>query len=132
MVNRVEEEEQVELDLEKLGSALEAAMNFLGNASAQTSNLRRQKLMEDINKDLVPYTMEQEEHFMAKAPMLFGPEFTKNASERWEQVKALRKMQEKPTTSAFQKAPYRPLKKKVTYTMRAPYSKDTRPAKAQK
>ena len=85
MVNRVEEEEQVELDLEKLGSALEAAMNFLGNASAQTSNLQRQKLMEDINKDLVSYTMEQEEHFMAKASMLFSPEFTKNATEHWEQ-----------------------------------------------
>ena len=28
--------------------------------------------MEDINKDLVPYTMEQEEHFIAQAPMLFG------------------------------------------------------------
>ena len=132
MVNRVKEEEQVELDLEKLGSTLEAAMTFLGNASTQISNLRQQKLMEDINKDLVPYTMEQKEHFAAQAPMLFGPEFMKNATKHWEQVKALRKMREKPKILGFQKAPYRPPKKKVTYTRKAPYSKDTRTAKAQK
>ena len=46
--------EEVELDVEKLGSALEAALTFLGNASTQTSNLRHLRLMEDINKELVP------------------------------------------------------------------------------
>ena len=46
------ESDEIELDLEKLGYALDAALTFLGNASTQTSNLRRVKLMEDINKEL--------------------------------------------------------------------------------
>ena len=71
------EEDEVKVDLDKLGAALEVAMTFLGNVYTQTTNLRRQRIMEDINKDLVPYTMEQETHFTAQAPMLFGPEFMK-------------------------------------------------------
>ena len=106
--------EEIELDLEKLGSTLEAALTFLGNTSTQTSNLRRLKLMEDINKDMVPYTMDQEEHFTAQAPMLFGNEFMKNATEHWEQVKALQKMCNHPSTSGFQKVYSQPGKKKIT------------------
>ena len=122
------ESEEIELDLEKLGSALEAALTFLGNASTQTSNLRRVKLMEDINKELVTYTTEQEEHFTAQAPMLFGNEFMKNATEHWEQVKALRKMRDRPSTSSvFQKSYSCPGKKKVA-VRRAPYSKEARSA----
>ena len=83
------EVDEVEVDL---SAALEAAMTFLGNTSTQTTNLRRQRIVKDINKDLVPHTMEQETHFMAQAPMLFGPEFMKNATEYWDQVKALRRM----------------------------------------
>ena len=120
------EEEEVELDLDKLGAALEAAMTYLGNTPTQAANLRRQKIMEDINKDLVPFTMEQEAHFTAQAPMLFGPEFMKNATEHWDQVKALWRMREKPGPSGFQKATYRPGKKKFT-VRRSPYSKDARP-----
>ena len=95
------ESKKVELDFKKLSSALEGTLTFLGNVSTQTSNLRRLKLMEDINKDLVGYTMEQEEHFTAQTPMLFGNEFMKNATEHWEQVKALWKMQERPSTLGF-------------------------------
>ena len=84
--------EETELDLEKFGCVLEAALAFLGNASTQTSNLRHIKLMEDINKDLVLYTMDQEEHFTAQVPMLFRNKFMKNAMEHWEQVKALQKI----------------------------------------
>ena len=40
MINSKEGE--VEVDLDKLGAALEAAMTFLGNASTHTANLRRQ------------------------------------------------------------------------------------------
>ena len=119
--------EEVELDFEKLTSALEADLTFLGNASTQTSNLRRLKLMEDINKDLVAYTTEQEEHFTAQAPMLFGNEFMKNATEHWEQVKALRKMRDCPSTPGFQKAYSRPGRKKVA-VRRTPYNKEARTA----
>ena len=83
--------------------------------------------MEDINKDLVPYTMDQEEHFTAQAPMLFGNEFMKNATEHLEQVKALQKMRDHPSTSGFQKAYSRPGKKKIT-VQRTPYNKEARAA----
>ena len=72
MVNS--EEEEVELDLDKLGAALQGAMTFIGNASTQVANMRRQRIMEDINKDLVPFTMEQEAHLTTQALMLFGPQ----------------------------------------------------------
>ena len=128
-----EEEEEVEVDLEKLGATLGATMTFIGNASTQMANLRRQRIMEDINKDLVPFTMEQETHFTAQAPMLFGPEFMKNATEHWDQVKALRRMREKPAPSGFQKAQFRPGRKKVATVRMSPYNKDARPGpKAQK
>ena len=126
MVHAVDgDSDQVELDLEKLVAALETSLAFIGNASCQTSNLRRQKIMEDINKDLISYTAEQEEHFTAQASMLFGQHFMKNATEHWDQVKALRKMREKPV-SVFQKAQYRPGRKKVAVTRKTPYNKEAR------
>jgi len=84
--------DEVKVDLDKLGTALEAAMTFLGIAFTQTTNLRRQRIMEDINKDLVSYTMEQETHFMVQVTMPFEPGFMKNATEHWDQVKALGRM----------------------------------------
>ena len=123
------ESAKIELDLEKLGSALEAALTFLGNASTQTSSHRHVKLMEDVNKELVTYTTEQEEHFIAQVPMLFGNEFMKNATEHWEQAKALHKMRDCPLTSTlgFQKSYFCPRKKKVA-VQRVPYSKEARSA----
>ena len=64
MIN-CKEEDKVEVDLEKLGATLEAAMTFIGNASTQMANLRRQRIMEDINKDLVPFTMEHITSYIA-------------------------------------------------------------------
>lgn len=52
------EEDKIEVNLDKVGASLEATMTFIGNASTQTANLRRQKIMEDINKNLVPFTMD--------------------------------------------------------------------------
>ena len=83
--------------------------------------------MEDINKDLVTYTTEQEDHFTAQAPMLFGNEFMKNATENWKQIKALRKMRDCPSTLSFQKTYSHPGKKKVS-VQRTPYNKETCPA----
>ena len=85
MVHAVDgDSDQVELDLEKLVADLETLLAFIGNASCQTSNLRRQKIVEDTSKDLISYTAEQEEHFTTQAPMLFGQHFMKNAKEHWD------------------------------------------------
>ena len=122
-----DDSEEIELDLEKLRDALEASLTFLGNTSTQTSNMRCLKLMEDINKDLVPYTMDQEKHFIAQAPLLFGNHFMKNAREHWEQVKALWKMRDRSSTSAFQKAYSPPGKRKIS-VWRTLYNKEARAA----
>ena len=68
---------ELKVDLEKLGTILEATMTFIVSTSTQTASLRRLTIMEDINKDLVPFTMEQEAHFTAQVPILFTPEFMK-------------------------------------------------------
>ena len=129
MINCEEEEDKVEvdLDLEKLGATLEATMTLIGNTSTQIANIRRQRIMEDVNKDLVPFTMEQEAHFTVQAPMLFGPEFMKNVTEYWDQVKAFRRMREKPAPSGFQKAQFHPDRKKVATVRRILYNKDAHP-----
>ena len=61
-------------------------MTFIGNAITQTANLRRLRIMEDINKDLVSFMIQQEVHFTAQAPML------KNVTQHWDQGKALRRL----------------------------------------
>jgi len=85
--------------------------------------------MGDINKDLVPYTQELEEHFSTQAPMLFGCDFMKMATEHWNQLKDLRKMRDKPNSLGFQKSWFNPGKWKMTALRRAPYN--TRPAIAE-
>ena len=107
------EEEEIELDLHKLGAPLEGAMTFIGNASTQAANLRRQRIMEDIKKDLVPFTMEQEAHFTAQAPMLFGPEFMKNATEHWDQVKVLQRTKIDPVLRVFRRPHTSPARKSL-------------------
>ena len=77
--------------------------------------------------------MEQETNFTVQAPMLFGPEFMKNATDYWDQVKALRRMQEKPIPLGFQKAHFCPSRRKVATSRRTPYNKDAHPvSRAQK
>ena len=78
--------EGVELSLDKLGAALEGAMTFMGNASTQVANLRRQRIMEGILiRTLSPWG-EAGRSMTAQVPMLFRPEFMKNATQHWDQV----------------------------------------------
>ena len=72
-------------------------------------------------------------HFTAHVPMLFRPEFMKNVTELWDQVKALRRMREKPSPLGFQKAHFHPGRKKLVTVRRSSYNKAAHPGpKAQK
>ena len=65
------------------------AAQLIGNANAQVSHLRREKLVSAINTNLTPLVKEDVE-FAEAAPNLFGPDFSKRAKDYLDQVKTLR------------------------------------------
>ena len=68
--------------------AAASAVELVGNASAQLSQLRREKIITGMNKTLLPLSKE-DANFVEAPPNLFGSEFTKWSKEYMEQVKAL-------------------------------------------
>ena len=96
-----------EIQSEVVAKAVESAVVLLGNASSHISNLRRTKVLEEYNKDLVTWAQDREGEFLKAALQLFGPEFPKDATTHLEQVAALRKARYTPSTSVFRKGqPY--------------------------
>jgi hypothetical protein len=69
-----------ELSMLDIKEATLSATTLIGNANAQISRLRRQKLATSINKDLGPLVKEDAD-FTESAPNLFGAKFTKRAKD---------------------------------------------------
>ena len=69
--------------------ATSAAAILIGNANAQISCLRREKLVTPINKNLSPLVKDDAD-FTEVAPNLFGADFSKRVKEHLDQVKSLR------------------------------------------
>ena len=89
----------VKMSVEVLGSqdvtrcireASSAAASKIGNANAQMSRMRREKYVASLNRELVPLVKENAD-FATVAPNLFGPDFSKRATDHLEQVSRLRK-----------------------------------------
>lgn len=96
------EAEEIQSDL--VANAVETAVTLLGNASCHISTLRRTKVLEEYNKDLVLWAQDREAEFLKAAPQLFGPEFPKDATTHLEQVSALRKARyTQPYSSGFRR-----------------------------
>ena len=78
---------------ERVGYAVESAITLLGNAFTQMSTLRRQKVLEEYNKELLTFAQgkDREAEFLKAAPELFGPKFPRDATEHLEQLAALQK-----------------------------------------
>ena len=74
---------------EELRLATTSAIQLLGNASARISRLRREKVVQAVNKSLLPMVKEDAPYVDA-SPDLFGPEFAKKSKDFIDQVKALR------------------------------------------
>ena len=55
------------------------------------SGLRRQKVLKEYNKDLFSFAKERVVTFIKAAPLLFGPQFPKDAADHLEQVVALKR-----------------------------------------
>ena len=99
--------DEVEISAEDVGYAVESAVTLLSNASSQMSGLRRQKVLEEYNKDLLSFAKEREATFIKAAPLLFGPQFPKDASDHLEHVAALKRAKSSTSYSSgsgFQKA----------------------------
>ena len=85
----VETTKKEEVTIEEVTDAATCAIQLLGNANAQISRLRREKITSSLNKTLVPLSQD-DSNFVGAAPSLFGAEFAKKAKDHVDQVKALR------------------------------------------
>ena len=93
-------EPQVSMD--QIGEAVETAITLLANASGQVSAVRRARVLEDYNKELLPFAAAKERNWASAAPHLFGSNFLKEATDYLQQLQLLRKAKEKPV---FQQTP---------------------------
>jgi hypothetical protein len=78
-----------ESDPKDVVRAVKAAVELIGNANAHMSNLRRVKVIGDINKALLPLVGD-DTNFVEAPPLLFGMEFAQKGKEMVDQVKAMR------------------------------------------
>ena len=96
------ESDRVSIEDVKL-AALTAA-ELIGNASAQISRLRREKMVTSIN-NLLPLVKEDGD-FLDVAPNLFGPDISKWAKDHLDQVKSLRAAMLPPRQASYPQSTY--------------------------
>ena len=87
MLHDMEQEDGEGLSVEQFKAALYAAIQLLGNASAQVSRLRRKKILKSINPEI--QDLAEEDLFSAAAPYLFGEGFEQKMKDRAESLKIL-------------------------------------------
>ena len=94
--------EDPQISMDQIGEAVETALILLANASLHISEVRRTKVLEEYNKELLPFATAKECDWASGAPRLFGPNFLKEATDYLQQLQLLRKAKEKPV---FQQTP---------------------------
>jgi len=82
--------------MDQIGDAVETALTLLANASIHISGVRRTKVLEDYNKELIPFAAESEHDWTSGALRLFGPSFLKEASDYLQQLQLVRKVHQPP------------------------------------
>ena len=87
------------LSREQVREATLTAVDLLGNANTRISRLRREKVINDLNKSLTPLVKEDDQ-FREAPPNLFGPDFAKRSKEFMDQLQAMRP-QKKPNKQPF-------------------------------
>lgn len=100
-----------EISSEQIAKAVESAITLLGNASSQMSSLRRTRVLQEYNRELVEWAQLRETKFNEAAPALFGQDFPEEVTKHLAQVDSLKKAKAaaKPQPLGFQKAyPNRP------------------------
>ena len=76
--------------LEQAYSPAQAALYLMGNANNHMAQERRKRILLNVNPTLK--SMMEENAFQKAAPMLFGEEFAKKATDRVEALKAIKKI----------------------------------------
>jgi len=79
-------------------NAATAAIELVGNASAQMSHYRRTRIITGMNKTLLPL-VEDDKQFTEAAPSLFGPDFAQKSKDLVDQVKVMRSSVRDPKPS---------------------------------
>ena len=93
------------VSIEDVKLAASTAAELIGNASAQITRLRREKIVTSINKNLLPLVKEDGD-FLDVAPNLFGPDFSKRAKDHLDQVKSLRAATLPPQQASYPQSSY--------------------------
>ena len=93
-----------EIDTNEVGYAVESAITLIGNTSSLMSVLRRQKILEEYNRDLLSFVQDREDEFTKAAPQLSGAQFPKDAADHLEQVAALCRAKSSARIQDFRKA----------------------------
>ena len=83
---------------EELKLASTSAIQLIGNANARLSRLRREKIIQSVNKSLLPMVKDDTPYAKA-SPDLFGTDFARKSKEFIDQVKAFRSSL--PTASKY-------------------------------
>ena len=91
LTSLLEVQQDGHLTTEAAAEAATPALHFLGNAHSHISAERRKRAVTYLNKDLRPL-VEEDEHFTAAAPYLFGKDFEKSAKHHIDSMKSLRKI----------------------------------------
>ena len=78
-----------EVEQQQMAQAAKTAVELIGNANASISHLRREKVIGELNKALLP-VIGDDDNFKEANPLLFGTEFAKKGKDMIDQVKALR------------------------------------------
>ena len=68
------------MDHKEVIQAVKSGMHLIGNANAHLLHLRREKIVRDMNKAILPIVGD-DNNFKEAAPFLFGTEFAKKSKE---------------------------------------------------
>ena len=82
--------------MDQIGEALATAITLLANASNKMSLMRRIRIPEEYNKELVPFAAAKETDWASAAPRLLGLNSLKEAADYLQQLQLVRKVKEKP------------------------------------
>ena len=86
-------DDEPQLSMDQIGEAVKTALTLLANASLQISEVRRTRVLEEYNRELLPFAIAKECDWASAAPRLFGPNFLKEATDYLQQLQLLRKGQ---------------------------------------
>ena len=93
----------LDVTMDQIGDAVETAITLIANASNKTSLMRRTKVLEEYNKELVTFASAGERDWTSAAPRLFGPNFLKEAADYLQHLQLIRKV--KQPSQGFRQPP---------------------------